>query len=70
MYEAGLSMYDLEECDRLFNIASRRLERKQESKEIGQSESTIDVQNCISAIERDIYVRMKNIICRKMLQSL
>ena len=51
MYEAGLGMYDLEECDRLFNIASRRLERKQESKEIGQSESTINVQNCISAIE-------------------
>ena len=51
MYEAGLSMYDLKECNRLFNIADRRLERKLESKAIGQSESTINVQNCISAIE-------------------
>lgn len=50
MYEAGTSMYG-EEVDRLFEIAEHRLETKTESTEIGQSENTINVPNCISAIE-------------------
>lgn len=50
MYDAGLSMYG-NEVDRLFEIADRRLDTKTESTEIGQSENTINVPNCISAIE-------------------
>lgn len=50
MYEAGLSMYG-DEVERLFEIADRRLDTKTESTEIGQSENTINVPNCISAIE-------------------
>ena len=34
-----------------FEIADRRLDTKNESIEIGQSENTINVPNCISAIE-------------------
>lgn len=50
MFEAGNSMYG-DYVDKLFEIADRRLERKMESTEIGQSENTINVPNCISAIE-------------------
>lgn len=50
MYEAGKSLYG-EEVDRLFKIADSRLETKTESTEIGQSDNTINVPNCISAIE-------------------
>jgi hypothetical protein len=50
MYDAGYSMYG-ETVDRLFEIADRRLDTKTESAEIGQSENTINVPNCISAIE-------------------
>jgi hypothetical protein len=50
MYEAGYSMYG-EAVDELFEIADRRLDTKTESAEIGQSENTINVPNCISAIE-------------------
>ncbi len=50
MYEAGMSMYG-DEVDRLFEIANYRLDTKTESTEIGQSENTINVPNCISAIE-------------------
>lgn len=50
MYEAGMSMYG-DDVDRLFEIADRRLETKTESTEIGQFENTINVPNCISAIE-------------------
>lgn len=50
MYDAGNSMYG-EEVERLFEIADRRLETKMESREIGQSDNTINVPNCISAIE-------------------
>ena len=50
MYEAGLSMYG-DEVERLFEIADHRLDTKTESTEIGQSENTINVPNCISAIE-------------------
>lgn len=50
MYDAGIAMYGAE-VDRLFEIANRRLDTKTESIEIGQSENTINVPNCISAIE-------------------
>ena len=50
MYEAGSSMYGTE-VDRLFGIANRRFDTKNEAMEIGQSENTINVPNCISAIE-------------------
>lgn len=50
MYEAGMSLYD-EDVERLFEIAEHRLDTKTESIEIGQSENTINVPNCISAIE-------------------
>lgn len=50
MYEAGQSLYN-EKVDWLFEIADRRLETKTEATEIGQSENTINVPNCISAIE-------------------
>lgn len=50
LYEAGNSMYG-DEVERLFEIADRRLETKTEATEIGQSENTINVPNCISAIE-------------------
>ena len=50
MYDAGMSMYG-NEVDRLFEIAEHRLDTKNESIEIGQSENTINVPNCISAIE-------------------
>lgn len=50
MYEAGNSMYG-KDVDKLFEIADRRLERKTEAMEIGQSENTINVPTCISAIE-------------------
>lgn len=50
MYEAGLSVYG-EAVDHLFELADRRLDTKDESTEIGQSENTINVPNCISAIE-------------------
>lgn len=42
MYDAGNSMYG-EEVERLFEIADRRLETKMESREIGQSDNTINV---------------------------
>ena len=35
----------------MFKIAEHRLDSKTESTEIGQSENTINVPNCISAIE-------------------
>ena len=50
MYDAGMSMYG-EEIDRLFEIADHRLDTKTEATEIGQSENTINVPKCISAIE-------------------
>ena len=50
IYEAGDSMYGAE-VDRLFEIADNRLDTKNEATEIGQSENTINVPNCISAIE-------------------
>lgn len=50
MFEAGNSMYG-NYVDKLFEIADRRIERKTEATEIGQSENTINVPNCISAIE-------------------
>lgn len=50
MYEAGMSMYG-DDVDRLFEIADHRLETKTEAAEIGQSENTINVPKCISAIE-------------------
>ncbi len=50
MYEAGMSMYG-ENVDRLFEISRRRLDAKTESTDIGQSENTINVPSCISAIE-------------------
>ena len=50
MYEAGMSLYG-DEVDHLFEIAERRLDSKTESIDIGQSENTINVPNCISAIE-------------------
>lgn len=50
MYEAGNAMYG-EDIERLFEIAEHRLETKMESIEIGQSDNTINVPNCISAIE-------------------
>ena len=37
--------------ERLFEIADHRLDTKTKSTEIGQSENTINVPNCISAIE-------------------
>lgn len=40
-----------EEIDRLFEIADHRLDTKTEATEIGQSENTINVPKCISAIE-------------------
>lgn len=50
MYDAVMSMYG-EEIDRLFAIADHRLDTKTEATEIGQSENTINVPMCISAIE-------------------
>lgn len=50
MYEAGNAMYG-EDVDKLFEIADRRLDTKTESAEIGQEDHTINVSNCISAIE-------------------
>lgn len=50
MYDAGMSLYG-DEIDILFEIAEHRLDTKNESTEIGQSENTINVPNCISAIE-------------------
>ena len=50
MYEAGMSLYG-DEVDHLFEIAERRLDSKTQSIDIGQSENTINVPNCISAIE-------------------
>lgn len=50
IYDAGNAMYG-DEVDRLFVIADRRLDAKTEATEIGQSENTINVPNCISAIE-------------------
>lgn len=50
LYDAGMSMYE-DEVDRLFKIAERRLVTETESIEIGQSQNTINVPNCISAIE-------------------
>ena len=50
MYEAGEAVYGAE-VDRLFEIADHRLDTKTEATEIGQSENTINVPNCISAIE-------------------
>lgn len=50
IYELGESLYGAE-VDRLFEIADNRLDTKNEAAEIGQSENTINVPNCISAIE-------------------
>lgn len=50
MYDAGMSMYG-DEVERLFEIAEHKLDTKTESTEIGQFENTINVPNCISAIE-------------------
>lgn len=50
MYEAGVSIYG-DYAERLFEIADKRLDTKTEATEIGQSENTINVPNCISAIE-------------------
>lgn len=51
LYDARLSMYGQEHTDYLFLIANKRLESKTEATEIGQSDNTINVPNCISAIE-------------------
>ena len=59
MYEAGESLYGVD-VDRLFEIANRRLDRKTEATEIGQSENTINVPNCISAIELRHLCRNEN----------
>lgn len=50
MYDAAISLYG-DKADELFEIADRRLDTKTESIKIGQSENTINVPNCISAIE-------------------
>jgi len=50
MYDAGIAMYG-EYVDHLFEIADRRIDTKTEASEIGQSENTINVPDCISAIE-------------------
>jgi len=50
LYEAGESLYG-EEIDRLFAIANSRMDRKTEATIIGQSQNTINVPKCISAIE-------------------
>lgn len=51
MYDAIISTYGLARGDHLCDIAMRRLETKNEGKEIGQSDHTINVPMCISAIE-------------------
>ena len=50
MYDLGISVYG-NEVDRLFEIAEHRFETKTESIEIGQSQNTINVPTCMSAIE-------------------
>lgn len=50
LYEAGCSIYG-DEVDRLFEIADKRLDTKTEAAEIGQSDNTINVPKCFSAIE-------------------
>lgn len=59
MYDAGESLYG-EDIDKLFKIADRRLNLKTESTVIGQSENTINVSNCISAIEFRHFCRNEN----------
>lgn len=59
MYEAGESIYGTD-VDRLFYLADERLETKTEAAEIGQSENTINVPNCISAIELRHLCRNEN----------
>lgn len=59
MYEAGESIFGTD-VDRLFKLADKRLDTKTEATEIGQSENTINVPNCISAIELRHLCRNEN----------
>jgi len=59
MYKAGYSMYK-DGVDRLFYIADRILESKKEASEIGQAENTINVPECISAIELRHFCKNEN----------
>lgn len=52
LYDAMVSMCEnVEYVDKLVRIANRKTDRKTEAKEIGQSEHTLNVPACISAIE-------------------
>lgn len=66
MYDAGTSLYG-DEVDRLFEIAAHRLETKMEATEIGQSENTINVPNCISAMELNHFCKNEKFITPKEL---
>lgn len=44
-------MYDLEEMDHLFKIASNRIDLKMEDKELQDNKYTLKVEECYSAIE-------------------
>lgn len=60
MYDAGVSIYGQKYTDKLFSIAVRKITRKTEAKEIGQSDHTINVPVCISAIELRHLCRNEN----------
>lgn len=66
MYDAGSSLFG-ERVDQLFIVADERMDAKNEAIEIGQSENTINVPNCISAIElkhfckNEAYIMPENI---------
>ncbi len=62
MYEAGLSLYDTDVLDNLWKIAQNRISVKSESVSIGQLNNTINVPNCISAIELRHLCRNENFI--------
>lgn len=51
LFGAMLSICELNRTDHLCDLAMRRLDTKTEGKEIGQSDYTINVPMCISAIE-------------------
>lgn len=62
LYDAMLSTCDLNRTDHLCDLAMRRLETKNEGEEIGQSEHTINVPKCLSAIELSHLCKNENYV--------
>lgn len=64
-YEAVASIWGYDRADELYALSNRKTDRKTEAKEIGQSEHTLNVPACISAIELRHLCKNENYIPEK-----